>query len=433
VGSRVAIIARRGSRASSPLVSKRQDPRAIADSGALVTSARPMDRPSRGSRCVGGSPRLRLPGDMATTLMTLSATFRVRRSVPVARSVPSIACSSSSFGFAAPLSTLSVTGWVLRVFLPARLPWSFVRTTGSGPHGLRLVFRAPADARPSALDLTVRRVRCLSWDSMNAPRLRHTVATVHSHEALPPRFGQLVPTSRSRSALVVSHHLDGLLQLRGPGCIATRSRTRFAAFRHPDRDRSQAFRRTPCHARRPAMVPAAPVRTPRRSPPDRSRTASSRCRPSTAVALLPLRLRALDCRSTQSRDDPRLQGVAPLSGPWRAKTVASPCAPSPSMGFVPLQGSGQAKRRCPGRCRPWPRCLARRPPGLVADAGVSPPPQCRWADRFPCAAPEHDPSCRLSRCGVCPVESVCVPDVHLQVRRSAPASGAETRGPSWGL
>jgi hypothetical protein len=80
------------------------------------------------------------------------------------------------------------------------------------------------------------------------------------------RFGPKLPASTSRAVLVVSHHLDGFLH---PGV---------AGLLHPAAD--HGIRRVSPRIVRQlpgwtgAKVPATPVHTPRRSPLDRSRTAS---------------------------------------------------------------------------------------------------------------------------------------------------------------
>jgi len=48
--------------------------------------------------------------------------------------------------------------------------------------------------------------------------------SVYSQLALPLAFGPTVPTVRSRSVLVVSHHLDGLLRCEAFGLVASRNR-----------------------------------------------------------------------------------------------------------------------------------------------------------------------------------------------------------------
>jgi len=90
-------------------------------------------------------------------------------------------------------------------------------------------------SRPrSAACVTFTRARdCrLSLDRLRsfslAVRLDHPSSSapdrVHSRSALPPSFGPTVPPARSRSVLVVSHHLDGLLHCLIPGLVASRSR-----------------------------------------------------------------------------------------------------------------------------------------------------------------------------------------------------------------
>jgi hypothetical protein len=103
-----------------------------------------------------------------------------------------------------------------------------------------------------------------------------TLSGVHSAASRLPvlRFGSGLPASTSRSVLVVSHHLDGLLRFESRGFVAPRCQ-------------SWDSSRFPSH--RPPFLPAFwadgtgldgsedprdAVHTPRRSPLDRSRTAS---------------------------------------------------------------------------------------------------------------------------------------------------------------
>jgi len=91
----------------------------------------------------------------------------------------------------------------------------------------------------------------------------------------PTSFGQTMPTVRSRSALVVSHHLDGLLHPAVAGLLRPATGQRFIAFHAAlDQDSSEDSTCARC------ALPATQLHTPRRIPLVDSRTASPRPLPS---------------------------------------------------------------------------------------------------------------------------------------------------------
>jgi len=119
-------------------------------------------------------------------------------------------------------------------------------------------------------------------------------------------------TARPRSALVVSHHLDGSLDTPTAGLLhpaASWGSSRFFRVRAgdwPDRE----------------AAPRDAVRTLRRVGPRQQprRITAPLCPPDLTVS-------------------GGLRGVAPLSSPIVSRPVAEPDIPDPSMGFGPLQGA----------------------------------------------------------------------------------------------
>jgi len=102
---------------------------------------------------------------------------------------------------------------------------SFVRTTGSVPHGLEAAFRAP-----SVILNRFDPVR-LSWDSFSCvPRYRHTTCASTTPMTLPPSFGPTVATQSDAFRPCGFSPLRRFTPCRGFESIAPRSRTRFAAF-----------------------------------------------------------------------------------------------------------------------------------------------------------------------------------------------------------
>jgi hypothetical protein len=67
-----------------------------------------------------------------------------------------------------------------------------------------------------------------------SPPSRHLLTRVHSHPILGPGFGHRLPHRQSRSALVVSHHLDGFLREQAVSLLHLTTSQRFTAF-HPPR------------------------------------------------------------------------------------------------------------------------------------------------------------------------------------------------------
>lgn len=125
----------------------------------------------------------------------------------------------------------------------------------------------------------------LSWDSSACAPPPMCRSDVHSQMSSPTSFGQTMPTVRSRSARVVSHHLDGLLHPAVAGLLHPATGQRFIAF-HLTLDQASSEDST-CALR---VLPAMQLHTPRRIPPVDSRTASPRplpsCRYHTLLALL---------------------------------------------------------------------------------------------------------------------------------------------------
>jgi len=116
---------------------------------------------------------------------------------------------------------------------------------------------------------------CLSWDSFECAPHPTSSARVHSQQ----RCRCLRPSSANwstRSVLVVSHHLDGLLRARSSGLVASRYRKGFAAFPHRAAACRPAFRRRPARIRTVTAFSRCALHTPRRSPPNCSRSASLR-------------------------------------------------------------------------------------------------------------------------------------------------------------
>lgn len=110
----------------------------------------------------------------------------------------------------------------------------------------------------------------------------------------------------TRSALVVSHHLDGFLRVRTPGLVASRYRKGFAAFLAPVHRSSRP--EGPWSGALGAS-PSAPSHPSKKSPLQQPHHIA------VAVAPSPLDLRALPLPVL--RGDPRPRGLAPLSGPLR--------------------------------------------------------------------------------------------------------------------
>jgi len=160
---------------------------------------------------------------------------------------------------------------------PPALPPVRSLPTGRVPPGLLLTFRvsAPTWARFSPSRL--------SWDSFTGCPAADTLSYVHSWNCRSSSLGPLTPISRSRSALVVSHHLNGLLR--------TRARTSCDALPAGVRDVS----RNAAHKRR-ANLPHDSVSAPHHAlTPRRIPLVSSR-----ATSLQPAPFLSLPCEYTRS-------------------------------------------------------------------------------------------------------------------------------------
>jgi hypothetical protein len=124
--------------------------------------------------------------------------------------------------------------------------------------------------------------------------------------------------AKSRSAPVVSHHLDGLLRAPGPGLVASRCQKGFAAF--PSCERCLP-RLTPPRGRDPwppdtRALSRDAFHTLRRSPPSSSTPhCCSSANITAALAPSPLALGRLGCTGQPSRRAPRPRGLSPPSGP----------------------------------------------------------------------------------------------------------------------
>jgi len=178
--------------------------------------------------------------------------------------------SSFSRSVAAPLAvTASLltlgpkTGWAYRAFPRASSP-------PIGDDRGATSWTLPLLERPSALRSVVRprgHVRPLDHPlSGHSPRPAADIAScVHSRKVQAPAFGQPLPHGRSRSALVVSHHLDGFL------------RTRFAGLLHPAASRGSLACLT-THAGRSLHVQCARSAQTRREFFERRHAPESTCR-----------------------------------------------------------------------------------------------------------------------------------------------------------
>jgi len=172
------------------------------------------------------------------------------------------------------------------------------------------------------------------------------------------RFGSEVPPSKSRSVLVVSHHLDGFLRSEVAGLLHPAADLGFAAF--PD------LRTSPQPAET-GVLPGCTGHSPQRYDPSKnlcdSRAASPQPLPPRR-SLLPVRtgLPRLRCQS-RPRPVPNdrsadLEALLHRRVPGARSTVAGGAAPCSFLGFLPLQGP--SARRCSttgsrGPPRPIPR------------------------------------------------------------------------------
>jgi len=231
-------------------------------------------------------------------------------------------------------------------------------STASVLRELGVAFRAPTvapDRHPTSEDdlLSVR----LSWDSSSC------VIPSSDMPAARPLPDDIAATVRpvaakrpTRSALVVSHHLDGLLRAPDLEFIAPRNRIGFAAF--PELATTRADR-----SRRPMvtiLLSRNAVHTLRRIPLASSRTASLRPLPSCChVACQPFRTPKCSTRPGPRSDKPsqpspllqpkplersnRAVRAVPLTGhPLRRSDWAGPvalCLPAPPKGPGPVMPS----------------------------------------------------------------------------------------------
>jgi hypothetical protein len=148
--------------------------------------------------------------------------------------VPSIARSSSSWVFAASLSTfhrcrLSPQG------LPVReSPWQIVRITGAAHMSLFSPSKRPKTPEVCPPQLPATSLPASRGiHSSRVPFIRHHPCASAFQRRCCHRSSANRSTPIDASILVVSHHLDGLFRARAFGPIASRSRKGFAAFLLP--------------------------------------------------------------------------------------------------------------------------------------------------------------------------------------------------------
>lgn len=150
-------------------------------------------------------------------------------------SIPSIARSSSSWVFAASLSTfhrfrLSPQG------LPVReSPWQIVRITGAALMSLFSPSKRPIK-RPRYVRRSCPRplyLPLVGFIRAGVPFIRHHPCASAFQRRCCHRSSVTRSTPVDASILVVSHHPDGLICARAFGPIASRSRKGFAAFLLP--------------------------------------------------------------------------------------------------------------------------------------------------------------------------------------------------------
>jgi hypothetical protein len=174
-----------------------------------------------------------------------------------------------------------------------------------------------------------------------SPLRRHLHTRVHSHPIRRSGFGHRLPHRQSRSALVVSHHLDGLLREQAVSLLHLTTGKRFAAFpplRPPNLD---ARASTPGSLR---GFPAA------QSHPSKNSPRQQPYRVTAAVALLTLQLPARHLRRP-------LEAIAALHHSHRLQRAALQRDRTLIQRF--------AFRQVPGTSRwemffPTPRCSASR-------------------------------------------------------------------------
>jgi hypothetical protein len=174
------------------------------------------------------------------------------------------------------------------------------------------------------------------------------------------RFGPEEPSSRSRSVLVVSHHLDGFLRSEVAGllhpaaghgvrCVSGSRFPGSAAVLWPE----------PYHGREDRHRPRSASHTPRRNPRQQPHHVT------VAVAPLPFENdpprpetthRCQYTAASSARPPRRLRGLAPPSSSDDPRPLPAGDAPCPSMGFAPLQGPSWTPASERGPCRATRPC-----------------------------------------------------------------------------
>jgi len=183
--------------------------------------------------------------------------------------------------------------------------------------------------------------------SRGVPRRRPTCRRLlpgHVTAAVRPVCCQ---STRTRSAPVVSHHLDGLLRTTGLGFVAPRSQTGFVTFH------SAFSARAPAETDSQGLTPHSPQRG---SHPSKN---SPRRQPYHITWPLP------SCRSDAHLTGPGAETLEPTECPRRQvmlrRTLSRPKPPSSAPHHASLRAS---------RCGPRPQCSTRNAP---AAAGMRSP------------------------------------------------------------
>jgi len=244
---------------------------------------------------------------------------------------------------------------------------------------------------------------------------------------LPPPSARWLPHQPTRSALVVSHHLDGLLRARVPGLVASRYRKGFAAFlapAHRSRDPETVGYGATGSFPGCAFTPFEEVPPPAAAPHRCGRCLLAVGPPQTPlpVCAATLDLEAL-LRCRVRCDQRRCQRGSP----------------SPSMGFVPLQGAGR-DRRPTDRVSALARILLAPParPGVATDPAPPAPlarPTAGVTDAVDRDIPPTDSATAVTS-GASGSKSVRgSPFAIRPARRRAGArrGPVRDRGPSWGF
>jgi hypothetical protein len=208
---------------------------------------------------------------------------------------------------------------------------------------------------------------------------------VHSPATSPPPFGPCAASTRTRSALVVSHHFDGFLRRIGLGFVAPRSQTGFAAFRGA---------RPP--SRQPRLMPGGirpgprnAVHTPRRIPLASSRSTS------------PWPLPSCHCRRCPAGQTPKRQVVRT---PYRQIASGMPRTTK----VVPATPKPRRVPRISPKPRPEQSTRSVPPRGNALTVATPPPSRAGLG-------PPSDPS-EEGPCATCPDAEAPRREVHFTTR-----------------